>query len=620
MHRSLARAFLSPPTTSATPSVASAFRSPCLRSRPFQHVQRQAFHYQRTAPRSNTTHIKSITASIAAVTAASGYYLWSRPTALAEHHSSPATVLAELEDDNNRAAMQARSTEELILGLFVYKLCTLPWLVDAAPHLIKFAETLGLEQVAYWFVKSTFFRQFCGGETPEECVDSMEKLSRSGIHCILDLSVEADLHVDNKRGETQFEHEEKQADFTLEMIKHCLRTAARSSGALVAIKVTALAPPEVLLRLNRAITHLDQAFHEYQVNGQVDVAGLRKVVDTVLPAPANDAQRLQREALLSQSGPLDFIEFSKLFSVREANRDVWWQSNQKDGLLNTHDLAAYDRMVNRLDQICKLAYDLRAGVMVDAEQSYFQEAIDHVAMNLQTKFNKRSAADHAPTVYNTYQMYTKAAQRKLEIDVERAKRENFTFAAKLVRGAYMVSERKRAAEFGYASPIHDTLEDTHASYNGGVKFLLSKLHDHQSETGEQLTAGTAPIVFMVATHNRESVMTTIKEMERQNVLPRSGVVHFGQLFGMQDQISYALGKNGYSIYKYLPYGAVAEVIPYLLRRAQENSAVLGGVTKERELMYQEVKDRLTGKTPDIHVVSSGPDVLPVDNSNETETA
>lgn len=475
MHRSLARAFLSPPTTSATPSV--AFRSSRLCSRPFQHVQRQAFHYQRTAPRSHTTHIKSITASIAAVTAASGYYLWSRPTAFAEHsevppisafsHSSPATVLAELEDDNNRAAMHARSTEELMLGLFVYKLCTLPWLVDAAPHLIKFAETLGLEQVAYWFVKNTFFRQFCGGETPEECVDSMDKLSRSGIHCILDLSVEADLHVDSKRGETQFEHEEKQADFTLEMIKHCLRTAARSAGALVAIKVTALAPPEVLLRLNRAITHLDQAFHEYQVNGQVDVDGLRKVVDTVLPAPANDAQRLQREALLSQAGPLDFIEYSKLFSVREANRDVWWQSNQKDGLLNSQDLAAYDRMVSRLDQICKLAYDLRAGVMVDAEQSYFQEAIDHVAMNLQTKFNKRSAADHAPTVYNTCkwvqkfrtfflwyldlkpnffssadQMYTKAAQRKLEIDVERAKRENFTFAAKLVRGAYMVSERK----------------------------------------------------------------------------------------------------------------------------------------------------------------------------------
>lgn len=159
----------------------------------------------------------------------------------------------------------------------------------------------------------------------------------------------------------------------------------------------------------------------------------------------------------------------------------------------------------------------------------------------------------------------------------------------------MVSERQRALEYGYPSPIHDTIEDTHASFNGGVRFLLSKLREHQEETGEPLTGATAPIVFMVATHNRESIILTVQEMERNHVLPRSGVVHFGQLFGMQDQISYALGKNGYSIYKYLPYGMVNEVIPYLIRRAQENSSVLGGASKERELIVQEVKDRLLGR-------------------------
>lgn len=107
---------------------------------------------------------------------------------------------------------------------------------------------------------------------------------------------------------------------------------------------------------------------------------------------------------------------------------------------------------------------------------------------------------------------------------------------------------------------------------------------------------------MVASHNRESTILTVEEMERQHVLPRSGVVHFGQLFGMQDQISYTLGKNGYSIYKYLPYGMIDEVIPYLLRRAQENSSVLGGVNKERALMWQEVKDRLSAGAGAVHVV------------------
>ncbi|KAI9299517.1 hypothetical protein BJ944DRAFT_136631, partial [Cunninghamella echinulata] len=107
-----------------------------------------------------------------------------------------------------------------------------------------------------------------------------------------------------------------------------------------------------------------------------------------------------------------------------------------------------------------------------------------------------------------------------------------------------------------------------------------------------LTSSTSPIVFMVASHNRDSIVQTVQAMEQYGVSPKAGVVHFGQLFGMQDQISYTLGNHGYSIYKYLPYGMIDEVIPYLLRRAQENSSVLGGVSRERHLMWMEVKDRL----------------------------
>lgn len=162
----------------------------------------------------------------------------------------------------------------------------------------------------------------------------------------------------------------------------------------------------------------------------------------------------------------------------------------------------------------------------------------------------------------------------------------------------------------YPSPIHDTLEDTHESFNNGIRFLLESLQAHQESSGHALTATTAPIVFMVASHNRESTILTVEEMEKHNVLPRSGVVHFGQLFGMQDQISYTLGKNGYSIYKYLPYGMIDEVIPYLLRRAQENSAVLGGVSKERSLMWQEVKDRMSAIVGGVHA--------PLENSSSVD--
>ncbi|KAF7725879.1 hypothetical protein EC973_009211 [Apophysomyces ossiformis] len=597
----------------------------------------------RSSSLSSRVPFKTISASVALTTA---FYLYNKPLiSYAEAESAvpisafststPSATIAELVDDESRAAMYAKSTEELLVGLFVYKLCTLPWLVDAAPYVIKLAESLNLQTPVYWFVKSTFFRQFCGGETAEECVSSMDKLARSGINCILDLSIEADMEVD--REGDMFDHQEQTADQTTEMLKRSIQTAAKGQpfglhNSCVAVKVTACSPPELLLRLNQVIAKLQQSFQEHQTHGLLDQQGLLKVVGDVLPPPISEEQKKMREALVAQLGDktLDRIEFNKLFNLQGPARDVWWKTSdaltEDEVILTAKELGAYDRMIKRLDEICGLAHKLQVGVMIDAEQSYFQEAIDHAAVTMQAKYNRRNGdqANHAPTVYNTYQMYTKAAQGKLELDVELAKRENFTFAAKLVRGAYMVSERKRAKEIGYPSPIHDTIEDTHASYNGGVRFLLEKLHEHQQETGEPLTATTSPIVFMVASHNRESVILTVEEMERHNVLPRSGVVHFGQLFGMQDQISYALGRNGYSIYKYLPYGMIDEVIPYLLRRAQENSSVLGGVTKERQLMWFEVKDRLTGRASPPVVTTTVPAAAsansPAEISEVAETA
>lgn len=192
------------------------------------------------------------------------------------------------------------------------------------------------------------------------------------------------------------------------------------------------------------------------------------------------------------------------------------------------------------------------------------------------------------------QMYTKSSRERLELDVALSKRENFVFAAKLVRGAYMISERKRARELNYPSLIHDSLKDTHDSYNGGIRFLLNELHQQTLE--KPLSVTNSPIVFMVASHNRESVMLTIEEMERNQISPHSGVVLFGQLFSMKDQISYTLARHGYATYKYLPYGLVDEVIPYLLRRAQENSAVLCSVSQERRLIWNELKRRMFGRT------------------------
>ncbi|KAI9268803.1 FAD-linked oxidoreductase-like protein [Sporodiniella umbellata] len=563
---------------------------------------------------------KSISASVAL---ASSLYFYNQSVVTAEAMmanpmvtgSSPGATMAELQDKDNRIAVQAKSVDELALALFVYRLCAFPWLVDAAPYLISAAEKLHLQAPVYWFVKQTFFRHFCGGETSEECISSMDRLAHSGINCILDLSIEADLHLDETRepvqGQSKYFHEEKQADVILKMIKTCLRTASGGNGsnAMVAVKVTAFSPPELLLRLNQAITALDQAFLEQQENGRIDAQGLRQVVQSVLPPAATPAVANERQTILDRlardKGSLDLLEFRKLFHLQGPGRHLWWATqNQANALLNSEDLEAYDRMMQRVDEACGLAKELNVSVMVDAEQSYFQNAIDHVAVEYQRKYNAR---EDGPTVFNTYQMYTKSARGRMELDEELSRRENFVFAAKLVRGAYMVSERKRAIDMGYASPIHDTLEDTHESYNGGVKYLLNKLRKYQETSDAPLSVQTSPIVFMVASHNRDSVLLTIEEMEKNHISPHAGVVMFGQLFAMQDQISYTLARHGYAIYKYLPYGMIDEVIPYLLRRAQENSSVLGGpgVVHERQLLWDELKRRITGNaSADVSIKSS----------------
>jgi proline dehydrogenase len=330
--------------------------------------------------------------------------------------SSPSSALAELNDNSSRIAVQAKSTEELLMGLFVYKLCTFSWLVDAAPHLISLSEKLHLQTPVYWFVKQTFFRQFCGGETPEECVSSMDKLSLSGINCILDLSVEADLHIDHKNqqpseGQSIYFREEQQADVILNMSKNCIQTAAAGTmaNAMAAIKVTAFSPPQLLLRLNQAVTQLEQKFVAHQANGSLDSQGLREVIRQVLPEPSTVEQQQARETIVSRlesnQGTLDVLEFRKLFNLQGPARDIWWKTsneNEKEVLLTSEDLAAYDRMMSRLEQVCSLARENQVGIMVDAEQSYFQDIIDHVAINLQRKFNRRDENEEkTPTVFNT---------------------------------------------------------------------------------------------------------------------------------------------------------------------------------------------------------------------------
>jgi len=235
------------------------------------------------------------------------------------------------------------------------------------------------------------------------------------------------------------------------------------------------------------------------------------------------------------------------------------------------------RMIQRINTIIEHAEDRNVRVMVDAEQTYFQTAISRLAIEMQRLFNKDRAL-----VFNTYQCYRRDTRDNVKEDIALSEKEGFHFACKFVRGAYMEQERSRAEAMGYDDPINPDYEATNAMYNGVVDMCMTKA----------VQQNPSRIAFMLASHNEDSVRLAVKRMNELGITPEDHIVNFGQLLGMCDQLSFSLGAAGYSVYKYVPYGPIEEVVPYLCRRAQENRAIMVGATKERKLLQKEFARRL----------------------------
>lgn len=233
--------------------------------------------------------------------------------------------------------------------------------------------------------------------------------------------------------------------------------------------------------------------------------------------------------------------------------------------------AKCERINNRINEICEYAHSIGQPVLIDAEESWIQDAIDRLATEMMERYNRE-----LPIVYNTIQLYRKDRLQFLKESRRRAKADGYFLGVKLVRGAYMEKERERAAEMGYESPIHETKEATDADYNVAIEYCLN----HRDM-----------VSFVAGTHNEKSTQKLVGLMFDQRVLPADPHVHFSQLYGMSDNLTYVLAKNGYNASKYVPYGPIEDTIPYLIRRAQENTSVHGQMSRELELLSLEIKRR-----------------------------
>jgi|TARA_B110000238_G_C16129325_1_gene440689 proline dehydrogenase len=238
--------------------------------------------------------------------------------------------------------------------------------------------------------------------------------------------------------------------------------------------------------------------------------------------------------------------------------------------LSAAEITEWNRVKERFDKVCTVALEKNVPLLIDAEESWMQGAADDLLETLMETYNKEKAI-----VFNTLQMYRHDRMGYLKGLQERADQKGFHIGIKMVRGAYMEKERKRAEDLGYASPICSDKQATDVNYDAAVHYMM----EHKN------------MAIFAGTHNEESSMLVVELAKKYKIAPNDDRLWFGQLFGMSDHISFNLAKEGYNVAKYLPFGPVRDVMPYLIRRAEENTSVAGQTSRELNLIKTERKRR-----------------------------
>lgn len=386
--------------------------------------------------------------------------------------------------NNTEIAFKSKSNNDLERAYWLFKAISINFLSRVGPPITSFAIRIGLPIKP--LIKATIFKHFCGGETIEECENTIKQLANDGVGTILDYSVEG-------------EEDESVFDETCQEICRTINKANMDSRiSLTVFKVTGLVHTYILEKLTAKQTLTD-----------------------------DELQRFQRAK-------------------------------------------------SRVAVICKKAYDDQVKIMIDAEESWIQTAIDEIALEMMRTYNKVQ-----PIVYNTYQLYRVNVLTALISDFSLAQSAGFSLGAKIVRGAYMEKERLRAEERGYPSPIHVNKTATDADYDASVRFCIEHLDD---------------LATVVGTHNEASCRLVVDLVSQKKITPKHPHLILSQLLGMSDNFSFNLANAGFNVAKYVPYGPVKAVLPYLFRRAKENTAIAGQASRELDLIIKEKKRRRSSHT------------------------
>lgn len=300
---------------------------------------------------------------------------------------------------------------------------------------------------------------------------------------------------------------------------------------------------------------------DYSVEGEKTEEGFDKTVYEILRTIGKARSRKE-------------IPFC-VFKVTGIASSQLLEKAQKKETMSSEEEISFERAKARVSRICKKAYESDVPILIDAELTQIQDVIDEWVYEMMGLYNKESAI-----VFNTYQLYRTDMYSRLRIAFHDAVMHNYFLGAKLVRGAYMEKERGRAEEYGHASPIHPNKEETDNAFNKALTFCISNKQR---------------ISVMCGSHNEYSNYYLTVLMEKHGMQPGDKRVWFAQLYGMSDNISFNLAKAGYNVAKYVPYGPVRSVMPYLFRRAEENTSVSGQSSRELTMIRKELHRRRNGK-------------------------
>lgn len=382
--------------------------------------------------------------------------------------------------NNTEIAFKHKTDKDLNRAHFLFSVIGSPILVKMGKGLTNFG--LKAHLPIKGIIKRTIFRQFCGGETIEECTTTIDQLWKSRIGTILDYSIEGKTSDEDFEATTQ----------------------------------------EIIATIEKGRGNPGIPFAVFKITG------------------------ICRFNVLEESND---------------STDGWSEQLTKD----------YNAMCERVERICKAAYNAKVPVFIDAEETWIQDTIDRVTHEMMERYNKEEAI-----VYNTVQIYRHDRLAFLKKHVAWAKENGLVYGVKLVRGAYMEKERARAASKGYPSPIQPNKDACDKDYNDALLFLVGEL-EHMA-----LVAGS---------HNEYSSQYLTELLNEKGIANDDKRIYFAQLLGMSDHISYNLSDAGYNVAKYVPYGPVKEVMPYLLRRANENTSVKGQTGRELGLIRAERERR-----------------------------